>query len=386
VPKKCYPLIHDDAIPIQLERAAYTGGDCRVFYIGEYVGQVTNLDVSSLYPYVMARNKYPCKLRGHECDVSIARLKDIAPKFGMVARVLLSTDNYTYPVKRHGLVIHATGRFWTTLAGPELLQAIYGGHVVECSEFAWYDMADLFSEYVGYLYGLKEQYEREGNAVMRSLSKNMLNALSGKWGQRGHKWVDRPGMAAPIQWGQWIYADLGADTTAIRRVVGGHVQESQPDSTCPTAMVAIAAYVTSYARVFMTRLRHAAGTSEVLYQDTDSVHVTEDGHAALRRTGWLCHSGVGSLRIVGVADCAHYYGLRNYRFGEQWVVAGLPAKSEQIGLHTWRQENWQRLPDIISARPKLQVSVCTTESSFTQPYRHGVVAADGTVSPIRLQE
>lgn len=109
----------------------------------------------------------------------------------------------------------------------------------------------IFEEYINYWYGEKTNNKHSGNMPMYLLSKLMLNSLYGKFGSN------------PIKRSKYPYLEK---ESGIVKYEYGIPEEGK------TAYVAVASFITSYARDKIIRTAIACG-DRFVYADTDSVHV-----------------------------------------------------------------------------------------------------------------
>ena len=319
---KNWPLAHGREELHDMEMAGYFGGRCEDWWHGSYKELAFQVDVRSMYPSVMRGNKFSLVPTGklYEGDVPVYGLAVALQheKLGVVAEVRLNTDIPLYPVRTtEGRVIFPVGRFVTTLTTPELTEAINRAHVEQVYAMQAYKQADIFTDFVNHLWGLRDGFEREGNHARARICKLMLNSGYGKFAQRERSWiaVDKE---IPTDRGQsWKEVEVESDGLEVVRTWLTHykvVDEVlyQREDNGPLHRMAvpiIAAEVTSYARLKLWRLIEQAGLENVLYMDTDSLIVTKEGRD---RLDLQPRPGLGELKPESAGVGTHIYGMKDY--------------------------------------------------------------------------
>src|SRR6516165_9663206 len=173
-------------------RRAYHGGRVEVFK--HTSDMLFAYDVNSMYPYVM---QFPVPVR------YLGQAKKLKDKYyGFVEATVTTPDIYMpcLPVHLEKLYF-PVGRIRNVWTMEELREAETRGAVIERIHQAYYFEAEsLFSEYVQKLYALKKTAKSEAT---RLISKGLLNALYGKFGQNPTKKIyclerNAPSGAYPI--------------------------------------------------------------------------------------------------------------------------------------------------------------------------------------------
>lgn len=377
--------IDPDGTPRQLARAAYYGGEVACWFRGRvkpdagsnsghchavkngwtHRGSVYHLDVQSAYPAVMASHRFPYELIDviRLCDLS--RAAKLMLRYEGAAVVTVESPDTSYPRRREGETRHAYGRFVTALCGAELKLALSRGHVQEIHAMSVYACDYLFADYMAYWWKMRHDAMIQGVRFGEVQAKLMMNALYGKFGQLSPRWMDVPDKLSPAPWGPFFEHNPDTEAMEEYRSVAWNAQRHVGTSEHPESMPIIAACVTAALRVYMRMLRDVAGPADVLYQDTDSLHVTETGFARLDGAGRVGQDRMGSLRVVEIIDRAEYRGPRNYTANGRDVVSGLKPSAELLAGSTYSQHQWQRAADIVSSRPDGTVRV--TQRTFTVP-------------------
>lgn len=242
------------------ERAAYTGGRVDCFRVGS--GEAHVYDVNSLYPSVMRGNPYPLTYEGYWTtlyDPAVLGIYEVDYVQPVSALPPLLRDHETgeYAYFGHG-----------TYPSPELnrLRQL-GGSFVVCDGYVYEETGSLFTEFVDRWWPRRRAAQMAGDDALSYVAKIVMNSVYGKLGQRKTREVIR----------KLDIDEIEAHEAAgdFLDMIGGYtVLEEEIDT--PYAFPAVAAFVTSYARVAMHRYyaEAIARGGELWYTDTDSIHTT----------------------------------------------------------------------------------------------------------------
>lgn len=379
-------FIHDNTEVKQIERNAYYGGRTEVFKLGSTQGFVTQLDTNSLFPSVMRQHNYPTKLTRY----SLSSVYGLPPTdidyFASVASVEIDTDEAIYPVRVGANTVYPIGRFCTTLCGEELHDAYSKGRVKKVASWAEYELQPIFIEWVDKLWGMRQQYRRDGNTLYEEFAKKLLNSLYGKFGQRSPNWINVPRGVADLPWSQWTSINTATGKRVVYRSFGWQVQEYHDKGEIEGTFVAVAAFITAAARVRMNNLRQIAGEKSVLYQGVDSLLIRSEALSRLIEAGEVSATELGKLRIQLEASDCEIHGHSDYRLGEKVVISGLAGDN-------WTGADGETQQRIIGTTRNLfsGVAIDSIEEYSTAwrritKYKKGVADQDGWVSPLSMIE
>lgn len=374
--------LHGDADLTEFERRSYYGGRRHVFFRGEvrrsdhfalesdagpgevhpviYTGPVYALDLIAAYPAVMRHNLYPNFFTRMLREINPSRAIEILRYEGACAWVLIESYDEPWPIRRPEGVAWMTGQFQTGLCGPELVRAISAGYVQWIHQIAFYNVSNIFQEFVDRLIDIERTYSREVEPVRRGLIKTMRNSLHGKFGQRGKSWETMPGQVEAEPWGTFTAAVRGGKGYEWRRRIGHTVQREIDDPVTKDTFAAISAYTTAYSRELMRSLIGQAGSNNVYYLDSDTIHVSAAGYESLVRQGHICSETPGKLRVVGVADTVRYFAPKHYCWDGAVVNCGLPHNAVPLPDGRHRVDKFKRMESIVSSYPP-SGGVVTTE-------------------------
>ena len=319
-------MIHNKKHIIELERAGYFGGRTECFYIGEVKeSPIYDLDVNSMYPYVMANYDVPIRHVGYKEGINVDKLGHLLDKYCIIAEVEVKTDKPYYPLKKKGKCIYPIGRFTTTLPSASLMRAYKCGHIKRVNKMAAYLKAIIFNDYVTYFYNLKEKARKEGKKIDYTLAKLFLNSLYGKFGQRVDK-VISSGELKKTKWGreEIYYRETGKHT--VINYLGNRFEELELNAEDGwNTFVAIAAHITDYARNVLVDYIEKAGWENVYYCDTDSLFVNEKGYQRLQDD--LSDVELGKLKLEKKINHLVIYGLKDYIADNTIKIKGIPQRA-----------------------------------------------------------
>lgn len=407
---KCYYAITPVREPEAdlLERESYFGGWVECFYKGRVVkenqkkvrtengtyldceqlprGPIYQLDVQSCYPYVMRQQLFPTYRTHFWSFCSLSKFGALAASGNAIARVLLDSPDVLFPVRHQGVIHYVRGRFWTTLAGPELKRAFDGGFIREIRETARYELAPIFDEFVDYWWGRKLRATESGDKFDLVFSKMILNSLSGKWGQGGKHWKDCPLVTSPQDWGEFSRQFERDGPRYLLRAVAGNSQ-IQVDGKIPEwGMPCISAFITSYAREYMRKIIGICPPNSIFHVATDAILCDQRAYTALLDADMIQSSVMGKLALEAIYDDGDFRGQNSYRVGKRIVHAGNWGKAKEVEKDRWAYDSWQTLATTLQTRPDGSVKIERIGIEQEQPTSKGIFQASGWSVPYTLCE
>lgn len=310
-------------------RKSYTGGLCMVGNYESYKGKITVIDKNSMYPSMMHScsgnlypvgegiyfegeyeyNKYrPLFVQHFKCNL---KLKE--NHFGFVAYEHLQTLCQTYITNTNGKCIE----LWLNNVDFEILFEEYEVTDLEYIDgYSYCHIRGIFDEYINKWYNIKEESTKNGNKAMRLLSKLFLNNLYGKFGTN------------PIGTRTEYYLEEKLETEHILNLR-------------KSIYVPVASFCTSYARRdLLNTANRLGGKKNVLYMDTDSIHVKDvdvkkykidldktklncwdiesncDEGIYIRQKTYAEHSDVWTIKAAGCPDyCKKHINITEFKKG-----------------------------------------------------------------------
>jgi hypothetical protein len=350
--------VHTDPLALALEHTAYNGGRTEAFWVGENARTTTDVDVNNLYGWALKTFSFPRRLLGSH-DSGTLTVGELATKVRaerayLIAEVTVRVERPVVPLKA-GKLLFPIGEFQTTLCSPELELCLQRGEILSVGRWAEYDAAPIFQAYVEHINRLRVKAREAGDEATYKLCKSLVNHVYGKTGQRSEDWIrltdwsegewpfEVAHLLPPIAPRVGRYEIIDATSGSRRQIVAMPTGIYLSDGVRRDAydsFPAIAAYVTSHARVHLWRFIEIANgeldaqlnysrstdvdTRHVFYCDTDSLFVDKWGLERLERAGALHDSEIGKLKKEWTADSVEISGAK-------WYAAFIPHEFHQAG-------------------------------------------------------
>lgn len=373
--------IDDNEKACALARQALHGGRTEAWRIGTYDGTFYQLDVNSMYPFVMQREEYPNKLMSVYTLLPLDHLQSLLPKYQAIADVTVETPEPVYSTIHEDRLIFPTGRFRCSLTTPELMYGFEHGYIKDLHQVALYEHAPIFRAFVDECYALRMHAKSHGDTVTTWQIKILMNSLYGKFAQRGNVFehVDTTDSDEIKSW-----TEIDAVTGKIYkwRQFGGCIQQRTEQKEAHDSHPAIAAHVTAYARMYLWRLIQTAGPESVYYMDTDSLLVDENGYQRLR--DMIDPDGLGCIKLESIYHHIEIRGAKDYRFDERDKVKGVRKSAVWIDASTCEQEHFSTLHGLIRRGDLSAPIVTRVRKHLSRRYTKGTVDTTGVVHPLTL--
>lgn len=358
--------VTDNNLAINLERNAYFGGRTEVWKRGIIKETIIGVDINSMYPSVMLKNKFPTKLINTHSNISVAELKRYINRGYLVtAEVTIKTENENpYPMRYNNRLVFPIGKFETTISTPEVIYALERNHIIEVKNVAIYESDYIFKDFVQHFYTARQKHR--DNPVLNYLFKLILNSLYGKFGQLKREWIEvGESNSKTIKTEEQIIIKEGKQHEINLKTIGGKIYCEEPfHDVADNSIVAIASHVTSYARILLYNLITIAGKENHYYNDTDSLYCNIQGFKNLEKKGLIDDKKLGYLAIEEIVrpteadpfpeDIIKKYNIpdkklktggfflnaKDYKIGEKRKLKGISADAEKIGENTYKQLQW----------------------------------------------
>lgn len=368
---------------LDLARQSLHGGRTEIFRQGKVTGPIYALDVNAMYPHVMRERPYPTILKSHMRHVTLADLYRWLASYAVIAEVSIETQTPDYGHVHQDKLCFPIGRLRTCLTTPDLIYAFKAGHLKQVHRCAIYDWEHIFTGFVDEIYALRTKAKADGNDVHSELLKKVMNALYGKFAQRGQVWevvthTEDPEIKV---WDEFDYDTGHVDSL---RQFAGAIQVLLDKPEAPDSHPAIAAHVTAYARAELRRLIALAGPRNVLYCDTDSLYVTQTGRQRLASE--INPDRLGALKQEAIYDWIKIHGPKDYATPTHRVCKGVRSKAEWLDANTVRQERWSTLTGLVRTGNLSAPTTLKQIKRLERIYSKGNVNSLGIVTPLRLAD
>lgn len=377
-------FIHADPEATALERLSYRGGRNEAFFIGTLEDEegIYDLDVNSMYPYVMKNHIYPVKLLKVMHNVSPNLLTEIMKAYLVIADVCIEINEPAVGVREDKLIF-PVGKFRVVLTSPELELVLKYGKILKIHSLALYEGAPIFKEYVDYFYTLRLKYKAEGNEVMQFFCKIMLNSLYGKFGQKNEEFItigytEKPGNVI------YRYYDADKGKWEYFAVIDHKIMKKEGYVESFNGFVAIASFVTAYARCRLWEFIEKAGKENVLYCDTDSLFVTKKGYDNLKE--FIDTKKLGFLKIEKSGTRITIHGAKDYEFAGEVKMKGVKKTARKVGENEFEQIQFVKTRGNLLKHRTQGVILKIVRKKLKRQYDKGIVEKSGWVRPFVLNE
>uniref|UniRef100_A0A6M3JKB9 DNA-directed DNA polymerase n=1 Tax=viral metagenome TaxID=1070528 RepID=A0A6M3JKB9_9ZZZZ len=375
-----YP--HNETDIKELERRSYFGGRVECFYVGKYEdGPFVKLDFNSNYASVMIKEAYPTNLAGVFESVSVDRLKELLDSYLVIADVVINTDLPLYPTRCGQKLLFPVGEFKCTLCSKSLSEAIKRGHLVKVTKTAAYVGKLVFKSFIEHFFPLKQKYDKDGEKILRTIFKLIMNSLYGKFAER-HKEIIRTEEFG----GKLCYRELefvfGENKRTLKTKLLNTVFEEGEEVDSKHMFTAISSHVTDYARWLLWEAFEKIGLGNQMYCDTDSIICRK---SVIKNIPDLLHPDkIGYLSIEAEADSVELVNPKHYKFGDELKIKGIPSKAVLIKENTYQYESFARDITLIKAGNLTEVYIKQVVKVLSGKYNKGKVNESGKVEPFEL--
>lgn len=374
--------IHIDATPEtdKLARAAYYSGRAECFRLGPIAEPLWCVDYKACYASIMTYLRVPVRLENVYDHVECHTIMTTDLKC-CIADVTISTAHPCYPRRYAWGTAWPIGRFRTVLAGPELDLAFECDELESVHSLHEYALEPALAEYATKLCKMRDDAEHDGEHTLAGTLKFATNSFAGRWAQRSTGWEVVKNVDTDIGWGEFMGA--GPDgSMCVYRSLGAVMQRQRDDGLADDASPAIAAWITSAARVKLWNDILFAGRENVYYVDTDCLIVNAAGLLRLQKAGLVKTNVLGYLGPRWGPSKVEIRGIKYYIHDDIVVCAGVPDAQKVCPIDSDTYYRLHAPADDVrrGRRPRGAVSLARYVKSLK--YRHGRVRPDGRVEPL----
>ena len=377
-------LTHTNLRILNLEYSSYFGGRTEAFQLGKLPKQYYYYyDFNSLYPSVMVNQKYSIKLRRYFPVSSIKQLRRFIVNHGCIATVKISTKEPLFPKFHEKFTVFPVGNFITTLATAELKLALELNLIKDVLDLAVYFQEDIFTNYVDYFHKQKTKHKSQGKTVLGLFDKLMLNSLYGKFGQKTVTLKKLKGLS-DLKYDFYHEVNLEKKTLDRIKVINYLKYIETKNHVSTYSIPSIATEVTSLARVKLVKAIRDIGWKNVFYCDTDSILTNKEGMEIIEKK--YAGKTLGKLVLEKSSNSVVINGLKDYTFGIETRLKGVPKNSKRISKNKYKYEKWITTTEALSRKNSRKIISKNVEKVMTRKYSKGIINFDKSVSPIELKE
>jgi len=377
-------LIHQRKSVSKLERSGYHGGRVDCFKIGKQpVQEYVQLDINSMYPYVMQKYCYPYKLLGHVQPHSVLHLETLLRHKCVTARVLIDTDQPVYAKMLDNKCCFPIGVFWETLNTRALQYGIEHHHIKDVTSGVYYQKAKIFKDYIDYFYELRLKAQADKNTILEQLIKYMLNALYGKWAQYIPITIDKQTVKENLfEIEHWYNAQT--QQHGVTRTMF-HVKETLTGrQDAKNTFVSISAHITEDARLYLWYFINLCGLDNIYYCDTDSLIVSRKIYNRILKR--YDSKKLGKLKIEKSSNHLVIYTLKDYELGDKVICKGIGRSKKLLDKDSYEVLTGYGLSKLLKLHITDAAILTPVEKHLSRLYYKGTVTHTGEVLPFHLQE
>lgn len=324
------PLIKQKSVYNNIKKSYY-GGITEVYKPHGF--KLYLYDVNSLYPFA-ALNTMPGlkSIYTDNINKNFCELEDNI--FGFFYCKITAPNNYLglLPYKINGGLVSPVGIFEGWYFSEELRFAFNNGYDIQILSGYQFDKSEnVFDEYVKDLYEIKSTTD---DPVIKAITKSFLNNLLGRWGLNINKYITRIISEDEFQFimstriiRSFKYIkdkvlvtydkEISKDICESHNLDYAKVLTASVNSVCDFSAehdkfndvsVAIASAITSYARVYMNKVKLDIldKGGKLFYTDTDSI-VTD-----IKLDDNLVGNNIGQFKLVHIIDEGYFISNKSY--------------------------------------------------------------------------
>lgn len=235
------------------------------------------------------------------------------------ALVRINTEDWYYPCRIGGKTTQCNGRFWTWLAGAELIHALCHHHIEECwTAYTWH--AELMSDKDRLLIDtIKASCERYNMSAIACGWRSVYSALVGRFAGWQRIWKDSPAHAGFGPWAQWVQADAKTGVMVPHRSVAGKVQYLADKTDKADSVPIMFGCITSMARWILQTIVGKVDAANVYCIAADAAWLSQEGWQKVLKDISAAGLAPDNVRVKAIYDRA-------------WMSGGNIAVTERRGV------------------------------------------------------
>ncbi len=201
IPAPSRVLVDPDDDGIKFDRLAIRGGRREAFKVGTFRnGPFAELDFTAAHPTIAAELPLPVGRARRFGSLAVDSSLLDNDRRGVIARAEIVTDKPRYPYRAHGATWYPVGRFWTTLAGPELEEARRLGHLASIGPGYVHKLGCAMMPWARWVLDVQNGDAPDTSPVALLAAKSWGRSVIGKWAARSHRSI-KLGTAPVAEWG-----------------------------------------------------------------------------------------------------------------------------------------------------------------------------------------
>jgi hypothetical protein len=372
-----------DPVQVEADREAIYGGRRECFRWGDLDdGPYAEYDFTAAYPTIAATMPLPSKRMYPFDSLPIDSPLCRGAGLGIIARVLVETGTPRYPCRAGGRVWYPAGRFWTTLAGPEIAEAHSRGELAEVGPGWAHGLGYALSEWARWVLAVQSGQDPTAPGVAIPMVKHWGRAVIGKFAARGFA-KQEYGDAAGDRWSYLPVWDVGRQAHGAIVELGARRWKCLQTGAGDNCYPAVLAYVESHTRLRLARAVDFLGRGDAVCCDTDGLtaagRASWDGLAAAVDTAPL------QLRRKHVFKRIRVIGPQHLVRDGRRKFSGVPGSAVETVDGRLAALVWPRLAWQLREHPGDGYRRPAQEYVIGQSYASGWVTASGAVVPVEMR-
>ena len=352
------------------ERQAIYSGRRDVWRWGQQRdGDFTEVDFHCAHLTIAATSLLPAR-RG-DCFQSL-ELDDWhigARSRSVLAQCMVETPEPRYPLRYRNAVWHPVGRFWTTLCGPELVDARNRGHLLRIGPGYTYRLGNQMQPWAQWALAQLDAPPGHCDPILHAFLKMASRSVPGRWGMMiGREFQEGPSHV--LGWELERAAFGRPPRLGAILHLAGRWQSVVRDQEADDAFPAVLAHIQAWDRVYLQRGLDRLPEGAALQCNTDSVviHSTALEELAAGALGELEPELERARAIAHGTDCLSAatapLEFRIKRRGQRCLVlspqhvdlagerkfSGVPKGAIDEGGYAYTFWTWPKLPSQLAHR------------------------------------
>lgn len=373
-------LVHEDDDCRAAERAATMTGRTEAWRVGKLTGgPFVEWDFETAYCRIGAECDVPTQLCGELQRPNLRKVLGAADRGRVLAECTVTTEVPTVPQRGGGGISWPVGCFRTTLWDNELALALDRGATVTIDRAWVYRRSPALADFCAWVLDGLRSDGGHPDPVVRLALKHWSRALIGRTAAQWSRW-DLIGHhpTAGVSLGRAYDKDAGETFRFLQ--VGHDLMRARATKENPDAMVSIMGWVMAEARVRLWGAMEAAGLEHVMYVDTDSVIVDQEGDHALSQAR-LPH-----FRVKQIFGSLEVFGPRQIVPGGVLRASGVPRGARPLGDQVWEGEVWTGIGRSLEAGENDLVRVALRRFRLSGTDRRRGHSPDGSTWAVRIDD
>lgn len=375
--------VNPDPAGIAADRQAIYSGRRGVWRTGRLPrGRYAELDFTAAYPTVAAHLPLP-----HERLAPFDRLELdswwlTSERHGVIARCRIRTDTPRWPVRHGRRVWYPVGEYTTTLAGPDLAEALAAGALYEVGPGWKHRLGLALAPWARWVLETAADTSGVTPQVAQTALKHWGRAVIGKWAQHGFTTVDI-GPAPTNTWWAGEAWNHSRDARAVITDFGGRRWQATADGDVDDCYPAILAWVESHVRVRLGRMLEAIPAADLVACDTDGA-IADIG----TWDDWpLDLAGLWPLEVRAKRQYAdvEVFGPQHLILDGERRFAGVPASAQDQGDGTLRALLWPKLAWQMGHGQAGAYTRPAQTYRISAAYAPGWILQGGAVVPVQMR-